>query len=239
MDYVYLAALSVLVVSGALLQSLIGLGFVLVVGPFLVLYNPDFLPVPMLLTGTFLALLIVWRDRQAIDFTGVKSAILGRIIGNFLAVWLITIVSQNTYMLIFGGLIIVTVIVSTFTFTIRPTVATVGIAGIFSGLMGTLAALGGPPMAIIYQHEKGEVIRATLSGFFVLGALLSLLFLSIAGEVSRHDFKLFSYMIPGVVIGFYLSRYGVDLVDRRYMRKAMLCVSFVAGSLVVVKAIAW
>ena len=169
MEFFYIAALSLLVVCGAFLQSLIGLGFVMLVAPFLVLYDPAFVPVPMLFIGTFLPLLIVWRDRKSIDFSGIKSAIFGRIIGNILAVWLITIVSQNTYMLIFGGLIIITVILSAFTFTIKPTATKVGIAGVFSGLMGTLAALGGPPMAILYQNERGEVIRATLSGFFRFG----------------------------------------------------------------------
>lgn len=211
----------------------------MLVAPFLVLYDPAFVPVPMLLIGTFLPLLIVWRDRKAIDFTGIKSAIVGRVIGNLLAVWLITIISQNTFMLIFGGLIIVTVILSTFTFNIRPTATNVGIAGIFSGLMGTLAALGGPPMAILYQNERGDVTRATLSGFFVLGTLLSILFLSFAGKVTLNDFKLFLYMVPGVLIGFYLSKYAVDFVDRRYIRKAMLSVSFLAGLLVVIKAVFW
>lgn len=237
MEYLYVVAFALLVVCGAFLQSLIGLGFVMLVAPFLVMYDPGFVPVPMLLVGTFLPLLIVWRDRKAIDFTGIKSAIFGRIIGNMLAVWLITIISQNTFMLIFGGLIIITVILSMFTFNIQPTVASVGVAGFFSGLMGTLAALGGPPMAILYQNERGDVIRGTLSGFFVLGTLLSLLFLSIAGKVTLNDFKLFAYMVPGVLIGFYLSKYAVDFVDRGYIRKAMLSVSLLAGVLVVIKAI--
>lgn len=237
MEYLYISTLTLLVICGAFLQSLIGLGFVMLVAPFMVMYDPDFVPVPMLLVGTFLPLLIVWRDHKTIDFTGIKSAVVGRIIGNILAVWLITIISQNTFMLIFGGLVIFTVVLSSYTFNIRPTSVSVGIAGLFSGLMGTLAALGGPPMAIVYQNQKGAVIRATLSGFFVIGTLLSLVFLSIAGKVSLNDFKLFAYMVPGVLIGFYLSQYAVDYVDRGYIRKAMLSVSFLAGILVVVKAI--
>jgi uncharacterized membrane protein YfcA len=140
-------------------------------------------------------------------------------------------------MILFGGLVIATVILSTFAFNIRPTPTNVGIAGIFSGLMGTLAALGGPPIAILYQNERGDVIRATLSGFFILGSLLSLLFLSIAGQVTLTHFKLFLCLVPGVLIGFHLSKYAVDFVDRRYMRKAMLSVSFIAGLMVIIRAI--
>ena len=222
---------------GAFLHSLIGFGFAMLVAPFLILYNPEFVPVPMLIFGTFLPSLMVWRDRKAIDFTGIKLAIAGRVIGNVLAVWLITIISQSTFLLIFGGLIVATVILSAFTFKVRPTSINAGIAGIFSGLMGTLAALGGPPMAILYQNERGEVIRATLSGFFVLGSFLSILFLSLAGKVSLVHFKLFLTLVPGVLIGFYLSKFAVQFVDRTYMRTAMLSVSFIAGSLVVIRAI--
>lgn len=237
MDLLYIVSLSIIVACGAFLQSLIGLGFVMIAAPFLVLYDPYFVPVPMLFLGTFLPMLIILRDRKSIDFSGIKSAILGRIIGNIIAVWLVTIISQSTLLVIFGVLILISVILSTITFNIRPTITTVGIAGFFSGLMGTIAALGGPPMAMIYQNEKGDVIRANLSGFFVLGSLLSLVFLGIAGRVQLNDFKLFCYMVPGILIGFYLSKYAVEFVDRRYMRKAMLSVSFLAGIIVIIKAV--
>ncbi len=237
MEYFQIFAFFVLVVCGAFLHSLIGFGFAMLVAPFLILYNPEFVPVPMLLFGTFLPSFIVWRHRKDVDFTGIKSAISGRILGNILAVWLITIISQNTFMILFGGLIVATVILSAFAFSVRPTPTNAGIAGVFSGLMGTLAALGGPPIAILYQNERGDVIRATLSGFFVLGSLLSLIFLGIAGRVTLIHFKLFLYLIPGVLVGFYLSKYAVDYVDRRYMRGAMLFVSFIAGLVVIVRAI--
>lgn len=55
--------------------------------------------------------------------------------------------------------------------------------------------------------------------------------------MTLNDFKLFSYMVPGVLIGLYLSKYAVDFVDRGNMRKALLSVSFLAGILVIVKAI--
>jgi uncharacterized membrane protein YfcA len=237
MEFLIFFALAILVVSGAFLQSLIGIGFGLLVAPFLVLYDPGFVPVPMLLVGTFLPVLILRRDRNAIDFTGVKSAIAGRIIGSILAVWLITGITQNTFILVFGGLVIVAVFLSIFRFNIQPTASSVGIAGFFSGLMGTFAALGGPPMAIVYQNEKGNVIRGTLSAFFILGTLLSLFFLSLAGRVTLNDFKLFAYLVPGILVGFYLSKSAVGFVDRGYLRKILLSVSFLAGILVIVKAL--
>ena len=237
MEYLLLVMMAVLVITASFLQSLIGLGYVLVVAPFLVLYDPNFVPVPMLLCGLFLPLLMIWRDRRSIDFTGVKLAIFGRVLGNLIAVWLITLISRNTFMLIFGVLVIVAVFLSASNLKFRPTAASVIVAGLFSGIMGTMAGLGGPPMAILYQNEKGSVIRGTLSGFSILGTILSLLFLGVAGRFALNDLRLFSYMMPGILVGFYLSKFAIGVVDKGYIRKAVLGVSFLAAIVVIIKAL--
>ena len=128
-------------------------------------------------------------------------------------------------------------IVAPFLVLYDPNFVSVSIAGLFLGIMGTLAGLGGQPMAIVYQNEKGSVIRGTLSGFSILGTILSLLFLGIAGRFVLNDLKLFSYMVPGIVVGFYLSKYAIGIVDKGYIRKAMLGVSFLAAIIVIVKAL--
>jgi len=237
MEYLSFCAMALLVIFGSFLQSLIGLGYVLLVAPLLVLYDPNFVPVPMLLCGLLIPVLMVWRDRKSIDFTGIKMAVLGRVIGNLIAVWLITIISRNTFMLVFGALVIIAVILSVSNIKFRATVVSVGIAGFFSGIMGTLAGLGGPPMAILYQNEKGSVIRGTLSGYFILGTVMSLLFLGFAGRFTLNEIKLFSYMVPGIFIGFFLSKYAIGFVDKGYIRKAMLGVSFLAAVMVIFKAV--
>jgi hypothetical protein len=230
MEYFFIGLMALLVITASFLQSLIGLGYVLIVAPFLVLYDPNFVPVPMLLCGLFLPLLMIWRDHSSIDFTGLKLAIFGRVLGNFIAVWLITIISRNTFMLVFGILVIIAVILSESNLKFRPTPVSVCIAGLFSGIMGTLAGLGGPPMAILYQNEKGSVIRGTLSGFSILGTVLSLFFLGVAGRFTLDD-------LPGLVAGFYLSKYAIGIVDRGYIRKVMLGVSFLAAIMVIVKTL--
>ena len=128
-------------------------------------------------------------------------------------------------------------IVAPFLVLYDPNFVSVSIAGLFSGIMSTLAGLGGQPMAIVYQNEKGSVIRGTLSGFSILGTILSLLFLGIAGRFALNDLKLFSYMVPGIVAGFYLSKCAIDIVDNGYIRKAVLGVSFLAAIAVIFKAL--
>ena len=154
MEYLFFGMMALLVITASFLQSLIGLGYVLIVAPFLVLYDPNFVPVPMLLCGLFLPLLMIWRDNSSIDFTGVKLAIFGRVLGNLIAVWLITIISRNTFMLVFGILVIIAVILSESNLKFRPTPVSVSIAGLFSGIMGTLAGLGGAPHGNFISKRK-------------------------------------------------------------------------------------
>ena len=44
-------------------------------------------------------------------------------------------------------------------------------------------------------------------------------------------------MVPGIVAGFYLSKFAIGFVDKGYIRKAILSVSFLAAIMVVVKAL--
>jgi len=62
-------------------------------------------------------------------------------------------------------------------------------------------------------------------------------FLGAEGKVTVNDAKLFSFVVPGVLIDFYLSTYAAEFVDHGNMGKAPLSVSLLAGLLVMVKAI--
>ena len=43
-------------------------------------------------------------------------------------------------------------------------------AGLVSGVAGTATSIGGPPMAILYQHRPPRQIRTTLAVYFMVGA---------------------------------------------------------------------
>ncbi len=44
-------------------------------------------------------------------------------------------------------------------------------------------------------------------------------------------------MVTGVVAGFYLSKYAIDVVDKGYIRKAVFSPSFWAAIAVIIKAL--
>ena len=46
-------------------------------------------------------------------------------------------------------------------------------------------------------------------------------------------------MVPGILAGFYLSKFTIGIVDKGYIRKAVLGVSFLAAVMVIIKALKW
>ena len=103
--------------------------------------------------------------------------------------------------------------------------------------MGTLAGVGGPPMALLYQHQKGPVVRGTLAGFLGVGSAISLLSLLLVGKCTLHELRLFLMVVPAVLLGFVLSRFTIHRLDKGYTRTAILVVSAVSGIVVIIKSL--
>ena len=59
------------------------------------------------------------------------------------------------------------------------------LAGATSGVLGTATSIGGPPMALVWQNSSGPKLRGTMSGFFLVGSVLSIAVLAITGGVGR------------------------------------------------------
>jgi len=121
---------------------------------------------------------------------------------------------------------------------LRPRAPTLLVAGVLSGFMGTTAAIGGPPLALIYQHAEGPRLRGTLAGYFVVAAAISIAVLALAGRFGLHDLLAGVALLPGVVLGYSFSHRAARWVDRGFTRQAVLLVSALAALALVVRALA-
>ena len=121
--------------------------------------------------------------------------------------------------------------------TPEPTPPVLVAAGTASGVMGTAASVGGPPIALVYARAGGPALRATLAAFFLVGTTLSLVALAYAGEVGRHELGLAVALVPGTVVGFALSGPLKSHVDRGRVRAAVLGTAAVSATVVLVEAL--
>ena len=110
-------------------------------------------------------------------------------------------------------------------------------AGIVSGTLSTVSAIGGPPVGLLYKDEKGPTIRATLSTVFTVGATITLIGRGLAGRIEATDWQIALFYLPAVLIGFGLSfRLNRRFVDARY-RTPILILSAGAAIALLIKSL--
>jgi uncharacterized protein len=118
---------------------------------------------------------------------------------------------------------------------VRP--STQAITGAVSGVTGTAGGIGGPPVALLYQYSAGSTIRATLSASFLAGTVISLSALAVSGSVEVPQLGLGAGLAPLVVAGVVIGRRSHGLLDRGWMRPAVLTFAAVAAVAVIVDGI--
>jgi uncharacterized membrane protein YfcA len=102
-------------------------------------------------------------------------------------------------------------------------------AGFVSGVFGTVASIGGPPLALVYQYETGPRLRGTLAGYFIVGGCMSIAALVWVGRFGASELFWTLALLPGTVLGFALSGLFTRWVDAGRTRRAVLAISVAAG----------
>lgn len=220
---------------GALLQGSVGFGLAMVAAPVLFLIDPRFVPAPLLVAALTLTVLTAYRDRAGIDLSGLQWALLGRVAGTAAGLFALTRLSGDRFILGFGVLVLIAVALSASGLHVKPNRGTLIGAGTLSGFMGTTTSIGGPPMALIYQHAPGTQLRGTLAGYFIVGISMSVAALAIIGRVGVQELWLALLLQPGIVVGFTASSKAVGRLDRRHTRPAVLTVAAVMALVVIVR----
>ena len=224
-----------IVIIGSIIQGSLSVGFALMVTPILIIIEPAFIPGPVMICRLFLSILIIIKEHRSIDFKDIKISIIGRIFGTLLAAFVILIISEELFGIIFGGFIFLAVIFSFNKSKLHPSKPLLLLAGFLSGLMGTITSIGGPPMGLVYQNKEGPIIRGTLSGFFLIGSIFSIIILAIIGKIKIYELQLFFIIIPPLMVGFFLSFFTSKLLDKGYIRYAILIVCTISASAVIIK----
>lgn len=222
---------------GALLQGSVGFGLGLITVPLLVLIDPVYVPGPVLLAAFCLNLLIFIRERHAIHIKRLHWAVIGRIVGAGLGAMILSAVPQESISAMFGVMVLLAIGISLLGFHPKMTSTNIFGAGVASGIMGTTSSIGGPPMALVYQKQKGPTIRGTLSGIFIFGTIISLAALTIIGRFGLREIKATAILIPGVFFGFLLSNRSTKILDRGFTRTAVLVTSGISGIVVVLRSL--
>ncbi|MFD1881185.1 sulfite exporter TauE/SafE family protein [Paracoccus pacificus] len=227
--------LSLVVGASAFIQGAVGMGFALIIAPVFGFFDASYLPVTLLILMLPLKFLIGWHERGAIDRIGAGWITLGRFFGTFLGMAVLVALSVRQLEIAVGLLTILAAVVALLSPPFKPTPSAAIGAGLFTGVTETATGIGGPPLALLYQHAPGPVLRSTLATCFLLGEIISLVILLIAGRIGLAQLLAAIYLTPAVLIGSVLARHVHSGINGPALRLAVLIFSIVSGAALVLK----
>lgn len=237
MSPVELAAVVLSAVAGGAVQAALGFGASYIMVPMVAVLLPQALPAAVLVGLLPLTVWVAFRDRGDVNRTAFLRITAGRVPGTVLATVVVAVAPQRALTVIVAAVLLVAVGVASSRWTVPVTARSQGLAGLVSGFTGTAAALGGPPLIVLYRDSSAADRRGTLSTVFVVGILLGLTTLGIAGEFGRADLG------PGLLLGASLlgGALLVAPVVRRlsdaWLRRAVLAWAAVGAAVALVRAV--
>ncbi len=231
------AACLAVVYVGAVMQAATGVGVGILSSPVLLLADPAFVPAAMIAAVVPLTLVVAWADRRHVDRDGVTVALIGRVPGMVVGVAVLRAIDENALAVIVAVTVIFGVIASLTTRRFQPTRSALFAAGLGSGFTGTAVGVGGPPIALTYQHADPVTMRATIAFFFSVGTVLSVVALSIGGEYGSRQIELTLLLLPPVMLGLATARWYKELLTGPAIRPAVLVLSSFAAVALLLRTI--
>ncbi|MCU8093754.1 sulfite exporter TauE/SafE family protein [Shewanella sp. SM20] len=232
-----LALASLIVFLGALTQSLIGFGLAVVASPLLYIVDPQLVPAPVIAMGFSIALLTLVRERGHLEFNGLQYALIGRVPGGFIGASLLLFAPQPILGLSIAAIVTVAVILSLYKFSLPVNKKTLFGAGVVSGIFGNIAAIGGPPMAILLAGKDASQFRAALSAFFIFSSMIALIILAITGLLELKHLWLSLMLLPSVILGYLVAGRLVGRVDKEKTKMATLVLCSISALVLTVKSV--
>lgn len=231
------AVLAVTLVVAAGVQGLVGLGLGLVSAPVVALVAPRLMPDFLLWLALLMPMVTLVREHHDIDWRGLAWSLPSRVPGTALGVLLVAWVSEEVLGLMVGAMVLLSVLLSVRAVEVPVNVRTLSAAGFVSGITGTTTSIGGPPMALLYQHRSPSQLRSTLAIYFIAGAALSLVGLAIGGALEGSTFLLALALVPALLVGFAISRVLVRWLPPRHIRGGVLLVCGLSAVVLLVRSL--
>jgi len=231
-----LAVIAPIVMIAAFVQGTIGVGFALILAPMLAFVAPDLLPVCLLVLMIPLNVYVAWRERAALDLPGAGWITAGRFLGTFGGLWVLAALTASHLGIVIGIATIVLAVVTLIAPAFTPNRRALLGAGVITGVTETATGIGGPPLALVYQHQPAATLRSTIAFCFLAGQLISLAVLAVAGRVAAVQMEAALLLLPALAIGALVSRLAHHRVGGKVLRTCVLMFSIASGAVLVVRA---
>jgi uncharacterized membrane protein YfcA len=94
-------------------------------------------------------------------------------------------------------------------------------------------------MAITYQNADPLAARATLALYFGVGALMSMVGLSVSGDLGQRQWELALLLLPGVILGFAGSNWLTGHLHGDRARRSILVLCAASAIALIIEEVVW
>jgi uncharacterized protein len=210
---------TVAALAGGVAQSALGFGAAFTTVPALAIVAPELLPGAVLVALLPLTVVMLLQGLSGTDLRAATRLTLGRLPGIAVGTLAVALLPTRGLTIATGLLLLLAVVASVGGWSVAVTPGSELAAGFLSGVTGTAAALGGPPIAILYRERGATILRPTLALVWAVGLVPIIGSLWLAGEFTatqaRAGVLLGVAMVVGLVIAAPLVRRWPDDVIRR------------------------
>lgn len=221
----------------ATVQGTIGFGLGVVSIPILTIVDPQLTPIPQLMVSLPLALATAWRERGAVDTSGLGLITVARIPGALAGAWVLTAVSESTLGVVIGLVVLGAAASIRAGWSIPINTGTRAGAGLAAGFTGTSAGIGGPPLALLYRGAGTEVARSTVAAAIGIGIIVNLTVLHAARAVVPLDYTVAAVLFAPTALGFAVSTPLRRLLDDALFRGVVLALAGGAAITLIVRSL--
>ncbi len=225
------------VMAGALVQGTIGVGFALIMVPVAALLQPDLLPVSALALMAPLNVYVLAREWRALDWRGSLWILSGRALGTAGGIAVLIYMTPRLLDLLVG---LSTVLAAALTLRLPAfqagRKAFFG-AGVVTGITETAVGIGGPPLALVYQHHPAPVIRASLAACFLAGQILSIGLLAELGRISTQQIEAVGILLGPLALGAFISQATHTRLNGAWIRRLIFAFAIGSGVILLLRGL--
>ncbi len=237
-DATTVAVIACVLVLAAAIQGLVGLGLGLVAAPIVTLLDPSLMPELMLVLAALLPFFTLIHSHSDIDWHGLGWVLTARVPGTGLGVLLLAWFSDRAVGIAVALMVLLAVALTLTAVEVPVRPGTLAAAGLLSGVSGTATSIGGPPVALLYQHRSPEQIRSTLAVLFTMGAAMSLFGIWLGGDFEEQTLLLALLLTPCLAIGAWIGASLHGVFPDRGIRYAVLGICAASALVLLVRSLA-
>ncbi len=226
-----------ILIVGSILQMATGVTAGMIIVPFLAMISYTLIPVPIAFASLALTAMMAYTGRKHIDIKNMLQISLGTLSGILLSIFILKNIKFEYMGLVFGLFILASVFISikVESFTLNKRINYMG--GFLSGVMGSMAAVGGQILALLFQNHPLESLKATLAFLYSLFSVVMLSIFFMFGEFSYTQFISGIYMMPGFIIGFFVAPIFSKYFNPKYTKTMVLSMATLGAVVLIAKSL--